>query len=396
MLPSNSSERRHRTALRTVRSVVIGAVAVIGIAVTGCTPVDSGNSDGAGSGGGSAEAAAKVEAAEALQTWSEPGPAFKIDESVRGKAVHYVGSFNDIPFAQQMIAGLKSATELAGMELVVTDMQGSAATAAKLIEQGVAQHAAAIIVQGTRGRSVAAAVENATEAGIPIIEALQQDPGPLAQEEADLGVYGSVAACYGCQGEVLADYVAAESSDAVVAVINSPELEVANLELAGFKAELADMCPDCQVKVTDVPADRWTTGLGSATNAILANPDVDYIFPVFDAMVTNVLPAVRAAGAEDRVDIITSNASKAQLADLQAGGVVAAEVGFAGEWIGWAEVDMAIRAILGLPAPKDANVPVRLFTSENIDSVDLDGAPPTWFSEDDVAAKYAEFWDQAR
>jgi ribose transport system substrate-binding protein len=133
--------------------------------------------------------------------------------------------------------------------------------------------------------------------------------------------------------------------------------------------------------------------LQAQTQQILrANPDMEYLVPVFDGMAFFVVPGVTAAGKSDQVKIVTFNATAAVMENLAKGNVVACEVGDATLWEGWGFADQSFRVMLKKTPLADIEVPERLFDSTNIDSIDLKAQESTWYSDTDFKAAYKEHW----
>ena len=73
--------------------------------------------------------------------------------------------------------------------------------------------------------------------------------------------------------------------------------------------------------------------------------------------------AIRAAGRTGKVKISTFNGTPSILKEVKKGDIVAVDVAENLDWIGYAIVDQSMRIMGGLPAVKNARVPVRYFDS---------------------------------
>jgi ribose transport system substrate-binding protein len=122
------------------------------------------------------------------------------------------------------------------------------------------------------------------------------------------------------------------------------------------------------------------------------NPKVNAIFPVYDYQMAYMLPELAAASASSRINLLSENADLAQMQELEQGTAVKVDVGNPVEWDGWAAVDEALRAVKGLPAVADEKLPVRMFDTDNIKSINLTANPASWYGGSDYQADYQKLW----
>ena len=163
-------------------------------------------------------------------------------------------------------------------------------------------------------------------------------------------------------------------------------------EKDAFLNELKRVCPGCKVKVMNVPSGQWNTLQTKTASLIRANPDVNYIVPDFDGMVIFALPGVHSAGAQGKVKIVSFNATPSVMKALKNKDVVAAETGGPNLLQGWAFADQALRVAGGYPPLPDIGIKDRLFTADNINSINLDSQESTWYGEGNYAAAYKKLW----
>jgi ABC-type sugar transport system substrate-binding protein len=109
-------------------------------------------------------------------------------------------------------------------------------------------------------------------------------------------------------------------------------------------------------------------------------------------MVLNMLPAVHAANAQDRVKIVSFNALPAILTSLGKGDVVAADVGASGQQLGWALADQVLRVLTHHRPVLNVQLPIRLFDGTNVGSINLNAPQQTWYGNVDFAAAYQKLW----
>ena len=85
---------------------------------------------------------------------------------------------------------------------------------------------------------------------------------------------------------------------------------------------------------------------------------------------------VERAIAQRRVRIGTVDGSESVLRMIQQRadkGLVLFDVGYSLDWQGWADLDVILRVLLGLPVPRTQNLPRRIFDATNVNAA---GTPP--------------------
>jgi ribose transport system substrate-binding protein len=101
-------------------------------------------------------------------------------------------------------------------------------------------------------------------------------------------------------------------------------------------------------------------------SAINKDRSVNIIAPNFDNAVIYARAAILATGAEKRVKIVAYNGSQEALQLIADGKSVLADVGESYFWLGWANIDQALRVLTGTKPVTDENTPLRLWDASNI------------------------------
>ena len=288
---------------RAPRWVGVAAVVLAGVlALGGCAGISGPSSAGPSPSGpsvtGAGTVAAAVSAAEQPVAWQlSSAPSITVGTGARGKRVAVITK--DInPFIQAIKDGISAAAGKAGMTTVGSNPAGSAADVARQISQGIAQHASAVITVGFTTAEIAAPLQQAHSAGIPVVQLFVTDPGVLPASAISAGVFAYVSPCYSCIGATMADIVIHDSGGRANTVfVNAPDVGIATLEARGFTTEMDQHCPSCATKVSDAPIAQWGTQIPSIATAAAADPRVNYIVPVFDTASALIVPALTAANA---------------------------------------------------------------------------------------------------
>ncbi|MGH3854225.1 MAG: sugar ABC transporter substrate-binding protein [Pseudonocardiaceae bacterium] len=340
--------------------------------------------------------AAAVSAAQRPVAWRlSAAPSIAVGTAERGKQVAVITK--DInPFIQSIKDGISAAAGKAGMTTLTSNPAGGAADVARQISQAIAQHASAVITVGFTTGEIAAPLQQAHSAGVPVVQLFVTDPGA---PPASAGVFAYVSPCYSCIGAAMADIVIHDSAShnpggrADAVFVNAPDVGIATLEAKGFTAQMRRHCPRCTTMVSEAPIAQWGTQIPSIA-AAAADPKVNYIVPVFDTAAPLIVPALAAANAAGRVKLVSSNGGQAQLQDMRDASSPqwVGNVGVNGAWIGWASMDEVFRALTSHPALADEKIGFRAFTPSNVGSLDLSRNPSTWYGGTDFGAEYLRLW----
>lgn len=327
-----------------------------------------------------------------ISTWTPAGPAFDASKA-KGKSMWYVSVSLSIPFEQYMVQGMKEGAAAVGASAVGFDAKSSVAEATRGIEEAIQAKAGVIFVDGFPPNLVAAAIAQAKAAGIPVLTANSQEPGPLLQGYPD-GVVGSATHSYATPGKIEADWIAADSKgNANIIYLRSSDVPViTDVEKNAFVGELNRVCSSCKVQVIDVPTSQWSQLTPKTASMIRANPNTNYFVPDFDGEVIFMVPGVTSANAQSKVKIVSFNATPSVMQNLKDKNVVAAETGGPNLLQGWAFADEGLRILAGQPALTDLNIPTRLFDASNINSIDLSQQESEWYGVGDYRAKFKQHW----
>src|SRR5690606_10300447 len=103
-------------------------------------------------------------------------------------------------------------------------------------------------------------------------------------------------------GGVLAAAAVARSGGASEYVFyNIPEFPFSSLELEGAEAKLAELCPDCTMRVVDIPiAELGSTAADRVVSDLQANPDTEYFMAAVDEVQIGLPQKLNLAGLETK------------------------------------------------------------------------------------------------
>jgi ribose transport system substrate-binding protein len=370
--------------------VVLGLVAALGLTFVATTIASSRLSRS----GGVAEAKGLVKSYEQPISlkWRPPGKPFDTAKA-KGKLVFFVSVGLSIPFEQELAQGIKNGVASVGAKMISFDGKFSAVEYSRGIEQGIQTKASVIVIDGIEPNLVGPALADAKKAGIPVIMTDVQDWGPPRKDYGPAVVAHAEHRLY-WPARAEADFITADSSGkANIIFITSSDLGLDVVVLRNlFLTELKRVCAGCSVKTVDVPSAQWSTLTTKTASLIRSNPHVNYFVPVFDGMATFMLPGIHSAGAQNRVKLLSFNATPSVLQSLKKHDVVAADVGNPNLWLGWSFADQTLRVLTGNTPVANVGVPNRLFTKNNIGKIDLSAQESNWYGKTDFKTLYKKLW----
>jgi len=199
-------------------------------------------------------------------------------------------------------------------------------------------------------------------------------PAPPACEGCAAGVTALVTAPFNVAGKAAADWIIADSGgNANVLLIGGADVLPSPGTLDTISKEFADQCAACKVTVKNIPVSDWNTkAQGEVQSALTADPSINYVYPLYDAMVAGAVPAVQTLGKTGQVKVVSYNGSPYALKYIQDGDIVAMNVGEDTVGIGYASMDQAFRILLGKPTV-DQRTPIRIWDKTNVNEA---GVPP--------------------
>jgi ribose transport system substrate-binding protein len=382
--------RRSGEHVRTTRlaALAVAAATLVTLAAASMSTASSRMSPAAGI----AEAKKLVALYEKPPKWAPPGKPFNASKA-KGKQIWYVSLSLSIPFEQYMLQGIQQGAKSVGAKGVGFDAKFSAAEGARGIEQAIRSKASVIMVGGLEPALIGPALSDAEKAGIPVIMANVQDPGP-PRKDYPSAVKGFATHSFSWPGKAEADFITVDSKGkAKVLFMSTSDIpNITTPEKEAFLNELKRVCPGCKAEVMDVPSSQWNQLQTKTASYIRAHPDVQYIVPDFDGMVIFALPGVHSAGAQGKVKIVSFNATPSVMKALKNKDVVVAETGGPNLLQGWAFADQALRVAAGVKPLADIGVKDRLFTAHNINSINLKAQESSWYGSTDYVAAYKKLW----
>lgn len=358
-------------------------VLVLSVFVAACGDDDSSSSDSGGdtSGDSSAaqeEAAAAVEAAKEIPEFTLEAEPVDISKA-EGKTMFNIPVASTIPYVAAVDDEMQKIAEENGVKFVQFENEGTPTEWARGMDQAIDQGVDLIVLQaGNDPNLVIPQLKKAQEAGIPVLVShLYQNGESPNPEVADL-VTAYVTVPFHEAAALSADYAVAESGcDVNALIITASEVPPSDGIVDAMETQLSDRCPDAKSKVVNVPVVDWGTKIQpEVQSALQADPDINWVLPIYDSMSLPAEAGIKQAQRSEDVRIASYNGTPDILKLIQDGDIMAANQGENINWLGWANMDQAFRILADGPIIEDGNeaTPLRTFDDSNIDEV---GTPPT-------------------
>jgi ribose transport system substrate-binding protein len=353
-------------------------IAALLLGTAACSSSGSSSSSlAAGSSGQQAKVASKVAADKAIPPWTAPGPPVDVSK-LRGKRVFIIPLVPN-PFNENIQNTYKQIFNAVGVKWTLYANQGLTSQWVAGMDAAIAQHPDLIILSTAPDpRVLQPQLRAAKAAGIPVEVTHFYDrssPPPPACVGCAAGVTALVTAPFNAAGAAEADWIINDShGHAHVLIVSAPDIIPSPGILSAMEGEYRTYCPGCTYKIINIPVAQWNTGVQSQVESALnADPSINYVDALYDAMCTGAVPAVQTVGKTGSVKVLSFNGSPFALDDIRTGSIMAMDAAENTRWIGFADVDQAFRLLVGM-RPVNGTTPFRLMDDSNVTQA---GVPAT-------------------
>jgi ribose transport system substrate-binding protein len=328
-------------------------------------------------------------------TSTYPVPAASVSgaAALKGKTVFYVPLVQFIPGFVVTAATMKTALAKAGIKLQVCDGQGQPSAMAACVKQAETAGAIGIVLDAIPYGMIQNALDEAKGKGIPIIIADQYPPTEgTANDNAVTYVPGVVD-----QPSQVAWWVIASSQGkANIIIAEEADSPSSKQYVTNSLPVYSKYCPGCKVTVKTITASTDALLAQATSSNILSTPGVDYYYTEFE---DSLQPTVAGIQQSNHLDISLSVAggSVNGLGLLKGNSVVKAVVAVDQAYAGWALSDEILR-MATKSGPADEPFPSRLFTKDNIGSIQVTPAAQStgeWFGDTSYQAAFLKLWGAA-
>ena len=319
------------------------------------------------------KAQALIDQYSKLPEFAAPGPAFDAQACMADKKVFVLPLTNANPFCTAISNGFNIAADTLGVELRDWETQMDPAGWIQGISTAVAEGYDLIDLScGLPPELVQPQVLEAQAAGVKVTATHNWD---ATTQGAPDWMDGAANTDYVTMGRIMAAWAMVQTGGKVNAVVLGPDEITPTAPLRdAILGYFEENCPDCKTTYINTPVTEWATKIQpSVQSALLADPDVNYVMPVYDSMSQFVVPAIQIAGSDAK--IVSYNGTPFVLDMMRDGDIVEMIVGESLGWVGFAGLDANMRVLCGEGQVDTLNTPAYIFTDENVESA---GIPATY------------------
>lgn len=358
--------------MRTTRTAAAAAIAGILLVTAGCGSSSSDSGEATADGTAKAEAAEKVvDAAKAIPSSDDLGEAIDVS-SLAGKTIYSIPIDSKAEFYSVGEKAMQAVAEEAGVDFVTFPSDGTQTSFQQGIQQAINADAGAILLNGPLAETLGPQIDAAKEAGIPVIPLHLSD----SQGEGTPGLDYEAFAPFNQAAELFTQYAIADlEGEAVHAlVIEVSETGPSEGMVKTIQDTLEEQGPDgSTATVINAPVAQWSTQVqGLVQSALLKDPKINAVLPIYDSISLYAAPGIQQSQGNRDIKIYTFNGTPAILKMIDDGSV-AVDVAENPDWVAYVNIDVAFRAMLGVPPIPGETGPLRLIDESNVAET---GNPP--------------------
>lgn len=265
-------------------------------------------------------------------------------------------------FFNEMNRGAEEAAKAAGAELVIFNANNDAPAQNDAIETYIEQKVAALIVVAIDTNGIMSAVQQAADAGIPVIavDAVLPDGPQVAQ--VGVNNYGAGEMI----GKTMLDFVAQEMGDkAQLGIVGALNSTIQNIRQQGFEETIKSNAAIEVLGVVD-GQNVQDNAMTAAENLFTANPAMNAVYATGEPALIGAVAAVKSQGLEEQIKVFGWDLTSHSIEGIDEGFVVGV-VQQSPHGMGKSAVEAALTVIGGGSVEKVIDVPVSIVTKENVD-----------------------------
>ncbi|MGH3276264.1 MAG: sugar ABC transporter substrate-binding protein [Streptosporangiaceae bacterium] len=350
-------------------------IACVGLLAAACgssatSAGTSGGSGGSGSGSAASISSQGVAQATALvgkylgdPAFVAPGPSINV-AALKGKSILSVPANSLVPFVATVDGVMKGYAQDLGMKYTIYTNQQQLGQWVQGMNQAISTKASAIdLLSGIPPDLLKAQVQQAQAAGIPTVDTNERDPSQPTVPYVAAYAF----APFNLAGQLMSAWAVEQTKGkADVLVVTSNEDTSSAAVQAGITQELRTVCGGCKESAVNVNPEDWAKSLQTTVEGKLsADPNINYILPVFDSMAQYIAPGIIAAGKSGKVHVASFNGTPSILDMIRSGDIVTMDVGENTSDVAAAGLDQIMRIMLHQPVGKE-QINVRVLDKSNV------------------------------
>ena len=375
--------------------VALAGALALGTALAAC---GSSSSSTPAASKSNSDASAGIKFAQGLVTAGLKEPAAPVPSAaitniaaLKGKTVYYIPVSADVPAFAITAAAMKTALATVGVKLSVCSGNFTPSGFSSCFAQAIGAHAAAIVSDAVPYQITQGLITEASKKSIPVVVTDVNIVSPRPTAANITYISGS-----NQQYSLAQDWIIADSGgNANVLELEATDSPTSAAGTAEYAVpQLKAHCPGCTVTMLKFSSSNEQLLPSEISALLLKHPNINYIFSEYDQYVPGVLQGVQQASATSKIKIVAAAAALSGLQDVKSSTSVKAEIADNQVYNGWIDADEALRLMAGQPAVT-YTIPIRLFTSSNIGSVQLSNAAQAsgqWFGAFGYQQQFEHLW----
>jgi ribose transport system substrate-binding protein len=309
----------------------------------------------------------------------------------KGRTVYYIPLDAHIPGFVVTAQTMKAALAKAGLNFQECDGQATPSTIASCVSHAAGAGAAGIILDAVPYGMAQNALDGAKSKGVPIIIADQYPVSGTVNSDQVTYVPGVVD-----QPSQVAWWLIADSKGKAHAIIGQEADSPSSIAYVQNSLPIyKQYCPGCTIVVKPITATETNPQLQAAVSSnIQTNPGVQYYYTEFEDSLQPTMAGIQQSGKASSIGLAVAGGSVNSLGLLKGGQTVKAVVVVDQAYAGWALTDEVLR-MMTKSAPVSETFPSRLFTSQNIGSIQVTPAAQAsgaWFGDNSYQTEFARLW----
>lgn len=336
-----------------------------------------------------AAATAMVDQYRALPTFAAPGEPFDAKACAGGKKVMIMPVSSANPFNKNIAQAMIKAGKAVDVEVVEWENQGRPTQWVQGVEHAANNgFDAAVLIGGVNPAVLGPQIAAAQAAGVKVYTGHLYD----TTQEPDPIVDGTMRVKYHVAGEILANWAISKTDGKVNALIIGSDEVIPTPAFVKGITDVFDECGDsCKYTYANTPIPEWSTKvMPTVQSAVIADPTINYIIPIYDSASQFVIPALTITGKTDQVKIATFNGTPFVIDEIRKGNVEM-NIGESIGWIGRSMLDSTMRGLCELPMSDELYVPFLIFDKDNAETAGV----PANFDDgygDSFVSGYNKLW----
>ena len=306
-----------------------------------------------------------------LPHFTSPGKPFNAAK-LKGQKMAEIPDTDTIPWVVMIENQMQKIAKKYGIKMQLNHNQGQVSQWVQAMNIATASHPKVIDLFGPTVSELRPQITAAQQAHIKVVMSHETDrttPKPSY-------VNAQMPAAYSVAAKLEADWVTLQTKGkADVLIVNSADYPPSDGIVRTIQKEFKKHCgSSCKTTVINVSIAKWGTDMQPAVQAaLLKDPNINYMIPIYDGMMQFVEPAIQTAGRVGKVHVATYNATPFVLKMLRTGPTVTFDVGESLA-VAYGIMDVNMRLMAGLKPPLVEPYGLRIFTKANVGQT---GNPPS-------------------